>query len=350
VSQQVDPILLRFLQAADASAAEHLLQQLMTNQAEPIIRETIKAKLRLGWSPPDADSEEAQDIKAGVTLRVIQRLREFENDPAEKAIADFRSYVAVVAFHACDEYLRRKYPQRHRLVNKLRYILSHRPDFALWQGADGEHYCGFKDWQREKPIRRTTAMLALRDNQEARADAGLLSHSIRRMKLPELVAAVFKWVNGPVQLDRLVQTVAELLGIEYHTSQPRSLESDWDLQDRLADPHADVAREVELRIRLQRLWAEICQLPQRQRAALFLNLRDEQNRGVIGLFPLTGICTFRDVAAALAMTAEELAQIWLELPLDDSAIARRLGVTRQQVINLRKSARERLARRMKKVI
>jgi hypothetical protein len=35
------------------------------------------------------------------------------------------------------------------------------------------------------------------------------------------------------------------------------------------------------------------------------------------------------------------------LPLDDATIAGLLGLTRQQVINLRKSARERLARRLK---
>jgi len=35
------------------------------------------------------------------------------------------------------------------------------------------------------------------------------------------------------------------------------------------------------------------------------------------------------------------------LPLEDAAIAERLGLTRQQVINLRKSARARLARRMR---
>jgi hypothetical protein len=46
------------------------------------------------------------------------------------------------------------------------------------------------------------------------------------------------------------------------------------------------------------------------------------------------------------MTSDRLAAIWEELPLDDQAIASILGVTRQQVINLRKSGRERLQRRM----
>jgi hypothetical protein len=47
------------------------------------------------------------------------------------------------------------------------------------------------------------------------------------------------------------------------------------------------------------------------------------------------------------MPAQEFAGLWNELPLADDAIARRLGLMRQQVVNLRKSARERLGRRMR---
>jgi hypothetical protein len=54
-----------------------------------------------------------------------------------------------------------------------------------------------------------------------------------------------------------------------------------------------------------------------------------------------------ELAVALEMPPKVLAQLWNDLPLDDLAIASRLGLTRQQVINLRKSARARLARRTK---
>ena len=64
------------------------------------------------------------------------------------------------------------------------------------------------------------------------------------------------------------------------------------------------------------------------------------------LLPLTGIASIRQIAEAVAIPAEEFARLWNDLPLDDAALALRLGVTRQQVINLRKSARARLARRM----
>ncbi len=41
------------------------------------------------------------------------------------------------------------------------------------------------------------------------------------------------------------------------------------------------------------------------------------------------------------------AELWNQLPLDDAAIAELLDLTRQHVVNLRKSARKRLTRRLK---
>ena len=116
---------------------------------------------------------------------------------------------------------------------------------------------------------------------------------------------------------------------------------------RLRDPAPDAALALERRTYLSSLWEEIRQLPARQAAALILNLRDGQRRGVVALLPLTGVATMREIARAIGMPAERFAAIWNRLPLEDAAIAELLGVSRQQVINLRKSARERLARRMR---
>lgn len=116
---------------------------------------------------------------------------------------------------------------------------------------------------------------------------------------------------------------------------------------RLPDPAPDAASALERRTYLSSLWEEILQLPVRQAAALILNLRDENRRSAAALLPLTGVATMREIARAIGMPAERFAEIWRWLPLEDAAIAELLGVTRQQVINLRKSARERLARRMR---
>jgi len=114
-----------------------------------------------------------------------------------------------------------------------------------------------------------------------------------------------------------------------------------------ADPRASILSELKQRDQLRSLWDEIRELPARQCSALLLNLRDEQGRGVVALFPLTGTATMREIAEVLGMPAERFAELWNDLPLDDASIAELLGVTRQQVINLRKSGRERLSRRLK---
>jgi hypothetical protein len=104
---------------------------------------------------------------------------------------------------------------------------------------------------------------------------------------------------------------------------------------------------VEQRAEIGQLWAEIGQLRLGQRTALLLNLRVAGDGNGLDLLRRIGVATPRRIAEALEMPAEELAELWNDLPLDDHAIAQRLGVTRQQVINLRKAARERLERRMK---
>ena len=124
-------------------------------------------------------------------------------------------------------------------------------------------------------------------------------------------------------------------------------EDDDDPLARLPDPAPDAAQAFERRTHLSILWREIRLLPQRQAAALILHLRDGQGSNAAALLPLTGIASLRDIARTVGLEPERLAEIWHRLPLEDSTIAEILQVTRQQVINLRKSARERLARRMR---
>lgn len=166
--------------------------------------------------------------------------------------------------------------------------------------------------------------------------------------LADLLVAIFEKVGGPIEIDALVTTVADLQGITERTVShmvPSETEAAT-LEESLPDPRVNVVDEFEQRWYLQRLWSEIALLPVTQRQALLLNLKDV-HEGVIALLPLTGAATFREIAKALSISAEDLAQLWNELPLDDATIAARLGLTRQQVINLRKSARARLARRMR---
>lgn len=102
-------------------------------------------------------------------------------------------------------------------------------------------------------------------------------------------------------------------------------------------------RITQARLYAQRLWEEIRLLPVNQRLVLLLNLKGD----AIYLFPLCGVASIRQIAPVLEMPPEKLASLWNDLPLDDSALAAQLRLSRQQVINLRMAARKRLANRLK---
>jgi hypothetical protein len=169
----------------------------------------------------------------------------------------------------------------------------------------------------------------------------LSTREAARTRPAALLAAIFNYAGGALPLDALVGAVAVLWGIEDRE------ETDEDALARVIDRRASAGAELEAREYLRLLWEEIRQLPLRQRAALLLGLKEEHGRSLLALLPLMGIAAMRQIAEALEMTAAQLAALWQQLPMDDTRIAARLQLTRQQVINLRKSARARLARRMR---
>jgi RNA polymerase sigma factor (sigma-70 family) len=366
-NEQLDTLLLPFVRAADNFESERLLSYLITEHAAPIVTKIVNYKIH-GSRPAASPGEsvtEAEDVCGEVMLQLVQRLRNLRSDYASHPIGNFDSYVAVTTYNACDRHISRKYPQRRRLKNGLRYLLTHRVGLALWQDEQFKWVGGLKHWQTGAPVKRTEAeslahgkLVATHRSQQLRDDPRAFTRDIEvqpQWNDPkhayELLSAIFAWTNEPIELDLLTSVVAswwnvtdETIEIDAGSNSDRQTET---AGAQVADTRPDAAIETERHIYLNRLWDEISQLPPRQRAALLLNLRDENGRGVVDLWMIVGIATPAAVAAVLEMTVEEFAELWSELPLDDNRIASILGLTRQQVINLRKSARERLTRRMK---
>jgi len=341
-----DNLLLPLLHA-EAEEAKHLVEQLVAAHASPVIQQIIKSKLCLyigqGWR------QEAEDLQNEVLVKLLTRLRAFKADPAQQAISNFRGYVAVTTYHACYEHLRRKYPQYQQLKNRLRYLLTHRSEFDLWEGGPSVWLGGFIHWRAVQTANPASERLQeLRERSQTFTHTALGGRPAEQLNLAELLAKVFDWVGHPIELDQLVNLIACLRG---QTTQPSLIESeqeyDSDPLEALLDPRANPAVVVEARQQLQHLWNQVKQLPLAQRTALLLNLRDENGGNATALLPHTGTATLRQIADALALSAIELAELWPRLPLDDDAIALRLGLARQQVINLRLAARRRLTRRMR---
>jgi DNA-directed RNA polymerase specialized sigma24 family protein len=342
VKRQFDELLLPFLRSADEAEGERRLALLIEEHAAPVVRGVVKSKLRVSLSRGDGreENQDALDVASDIYADLVAELNTLKSSSDGRAIANFRSYVAGVAYNACYRHLRRKYPRRHSLKTRLRYLLTHHAGFALWESDEHTHLCGLAAWRG-----RSAQTYAAAFDLAARARERLAGADAQRAQLAELLPAFFEAAGGPVELDELVNAVAEVQGVSEQTARE---ESDApDSREQLADGRAGVGEELEQRLYVARLWGEICELPVNQRAALLLNLRDSQGRDLIALLPYTGVAGVRQIAEALGIPAAEFAALWNELPLEDASIAARLGVTRQQVINLRKSARARLARRMR---
>ena len=341
---QCDAMLLPYLQASDETAASAALERLICESAQPIAREIIRSKLRIGqFSNRDVSDDEAADLAGEINLKLVAKFHDLKSDPLAKTVNNFRGYVAVVAYHACDEYLRKKYPRRYSLKNQLRYVLTHREGLAVWESDETGMLCGFAQWRDREQAVSQASVRRLMDKPQL-----LASSTNSRLSPPDLLAAIFSQANGPLKLDDLVSLVADLWQVK--DIQSRDTATDSEVADGYAAA-ANSGEQLDARMdqhrHLVRLWAEICELPLRQRMALLMGLRDSSGRGVLTLFPLLQIASLHQIADSLAMPAEKLAAFWNQLPLEDAAIAASLGVTRQQVINLRKCARERLARRTK---
>jgi DNA-directed RNA polymerase specialized sigma24 family protein len=349
---QIDALLMPYLQAVDEEDSECLLGAIVSAYVEPVIRQVIGSKMQVRFDSQGRASHnpDAEDLYHETLVQLLARLKECKTNPLGNAIGNLRGYVAVISHHTCYEYLRLKYPQRYNLKNKLRYLLTHQSGMAMWENESGDLLSGFAMWREQTKARmRSNRLRQLLDDPRTALQSALPQGDFQRARLSDLVATVFNHTNHPIELDDLVGIIAGLRGIKERTAQPATRNKDADPFAHVAEPRTDVAVEVDQRLFLKWLWMEICQLPVRQRMALLLNLRDEQGGGIAALLPVTGIATMRQIAAALEMEAEEFARLWSRLPLDDASIAGLLGLARQQVINLRKCARERLARRMKGV-
>lgn len=333
------------------------------HQTRPVIEAIVRRKLRVSLDRADGrrENQDGLQLIGDIQLELVEKIRRLR--PGEH-LHNLQSFAAVVAYNTCSDYLRRLRPEKTSLANRLRYFLRHARGYAVIESESGDLQVGFASW-RNTPEPGSAARLhqLLGDSRwchQNRPPGSL--ETMGRSEWTQLVDSCLNAAGGPVWLDDLLAFLTSLLKI-----QDKPLEA---LPPSAALPEAGPKVDpVSLREMLARLWAEIEQLSPRQRAAYLLNMTD----GEIEVFPENGIAGVARIGAVVALSdaqyallwenlawtaAERLmlpalstpperwAMCWRKLPLEDKMIAQLLGATRQQVINLRKVARERLARRM----
>lgn len=352
LSSKIDPLLEPLLPPTSDHEADKFVSHLITAHAEPTIKGTIRYKLHFqATAQADAD-----DLRQESVMQLLAELQRFRQQPEAHPISDLRGLAAVIAHRACSRWMRRRFPERHALKNRLYYLLTRQNGFALWQNKEKKLIAGFAAWRGQKEtlkeerfkqlsederlVAQIRWVMAGRQQHEAQTECG----SAVEAGVSGALAAIFNYLGSPIEFDKLVSAVAELVPIR---DQPmESADQSGSAVGLMAAGVPDPAWQVEKRIFLQKLWEEVRRLPLNQRTALLLNLKGVEGGGCIALFPATGVATFRQLAETLELNTEEFARLWNELPLEDTRIAELLQLTRQQVINARKSARERLARHL----
>lgn len=330
----------RLFRARSPGEFDDLLGRLIEADVAPAVRAVVRARLGGGRATPD----DAEDVSAEAVAAVVSRLRGLQNGSSADSIGDVTAYSRTVAKNACDAFFRKAFPVRASLSAQVMLRLKEHPGFRLVVGPGGERFASFEAWANREPAadRRKAEMLTrdlgrcaahVRDSLPAGAD------------LAKAMAAALDWFGGPMPVEGLVALCGELTGkVDSVATEPR---------DDDPDPVASIAAEtpaldtqMTLQDQLRAIWAEIALLPPNQAKALLLNFRDDRRRGVLDFLLLTGTATQEQIAEAMEMTTQELADLWEDLPLDDAALAERLGCRPIDVSNLRSVARRRLSRRL----
>jgi len=338
----LDPTLRGFVESSSDEEAEQRLESLIEERIGPLVRKIVARKLSAHGPRKAFAAEDLEDVASDAVLVLLKRLRMLRAHPGVNDIESLDDYTAAVTFSACAHHLRRRYPERSRLKNRVRYVVGRDERFAVWEGQAGVLYCGLSHWRGSPHDAVASGKLTDLEQTPERWPASWKPPAlVERADPAPLIAAILERVGGPIEFDSLVALVAAVWQVD-RIHQPATANLFERLSDRGSEPELAIDRQRFA----ARLWEEVQQLPVRQRWALLMNLRDSQGAGMLWIFPVTGVASLRAIAGALEISAQDLASLWKSLPMDDATLAGRLTCTRQQVINLRMSARKRLTNRL----
>ncbi len=320
-----------------------MLTELIDEHVDPLVRRLVRFKFQVSLQPSDDRqvNQDGLDLASEIKTQIVARLSSLKAGNGAGPIGNLEAYVRTVAANAFSHKLRKKYPNRLRLKNQLRYVLTHDRRVSLWESADSEWLCGRREQHATgAPIDAFVVNDVTIDQIRTKLEAAGLSPE--RSELVDLVVFVLEHIGTALGFDDFLRIVYNLKRI----SEPIEVTEDEAANFMSPTLGGGLPERMEQTAFLSALWEEICRLPLRHRTALLLNLKNTHGEGLITLLPLTGVATIRQIAEALEFPPEDFAAVWNTLPWDDRAIADHLGLTRQQVINLRQSARATLRRRL----
>jgi hypothetical protein len=182
-------------------------------------------------------------------------------------------------------------------------------------------------------------------------EKALKGGSLQQRPILQLVATVLTLIEGPIELEALVNIIAALLQVREREAV--SLDDQELHQSKELKTHEVRAdNQIEMRELLGRLWEVIDELPAEQRKCYFYSYKDSSDEDLLTLLVALGVVEPRTIAARLEISLAELSSLKKDLPLKTPQIAPLLGETSVRVGKLifwrgRKSANDYFPRSQK---
>lgn len=339
----MDNVLGPYVTAKDERERQQYLDELLTFRAAPLIRNVLLRRLGFYVSAQGTNekNQDAEDLYQEAMTRVIHGLNQLHSStPVE--IANFELYVSRIAANICIDFLRVQAPARTRLKYSLRDLLKRHKNLASWE-LDGEILCGLAIWRdggkspfSDQPFPEIETKLG--SFQSIYFD----EKDVRLAPLPQIVADLFDWIAGPVELDKLVQMIVFLLDVK--DPQMQSLDDEltrrWDVHF-VASPQL-TASHVEANELLARLWQAVTQLPAEQRDSFAFGFVDEVGQDLFSVLLAAEIVSWDELANGMDRTVDEVVRLRVRMPMDTASVADELRASRENVHKWRFRAIHRL--------
>jgi hypothetical protein len=222
---------------------------------------------------------------------------------------------------------------------------------AMWSSEGSQdRLCGYKKWEGSSRSAGAGCREIL-DDPRGFTQRVLDNRDPSEVPTVELVCRILDWARGPVPIDDLVSCVAALTDVR--DTDPLSIDAQPDADDEsdspvdwLVDPQVDVEQQVVdaswLDHVLTWFWKEFRLLAPKQRKSIMLGLSGEQVMAVVSSVGLD------EVAEALEMPAQRLAELIPRLPLPDAVTGEEIGIPARSVPSVRFKAWRRIQRRSRK--
>lgn len=341
----MDAKLAAYLRAADEAEREQRLAELLLGTAEPLVRRTVRFRLRryIGRdSGPDGQS--VDDVCQLALAKILAWLRLLAGQEHAEGVQDFGQYAVRVAVNACYDHLRRRYPARTRLKDSVRNLLDRHRDFAVWRDERSELLAGFAAWEGQASGSAASRAAAMLEDHNA-LERAIGEGDPQRMPLAAVVAGLLRASGGPVELETIVEMVAALQNVKEASFTPVD-ESETAGEAGIETDRAEAENRIEARELLALLWQAVEDLPDKQRAVYFYSFHDEHGEDLFSLLLAYGVAAPGTIAERLGVTVEHLIEMKSALPMKHEAIAALIGAERPHVSKWIFRAREKVRARL----